>query len=109
MSKLLNEGDHVEVISSNSGYKGPGELVSIAYGSTWLVKIEKEEKTTIITVKSQHINKISEGASKRLRKESAKRESEDDDFSEMTPRERKKMEKQIRKEKKKQAMKSRGV
>lgn len=108
MAKLLNEGDRVEVTFSNSGYTGAGELISIAYGSTWLVKVDLPEKTTIITVKSQYINKLSDAAYRAKKKkdstEAPEGEGEEDEFSQMTPRERKRMEKQIKKEKKKQAM-----
>ncbi len=57
MHKLLNEDDLVHVTHSGCGYTGPGQLVSIAYGATWLVKVDIESHTTIITVKAQHIQK----------------------------------------------------
>jgi len=52
---LWNEDDLVEVRQSPSGYQGPGQLVSIAHGSTWLVRIEQHGSTRIITVKAQFL------------------------------------------------------
>jgi hypothetical protein len=34
------DGDAVEVNKSNSGYKGPGKLIGLAYGNVWLVQIQ---------------------------------------------------------------------
>lgn len=39
----FHEDDWVEVLSSNSNYKGPGQLLSPAYGNVWLVKIKRED------------------------------------------------------------------
>lgn len=109
MGKLLNEGDCVEVTFSNSGYTGPGELISIAYGTTWLVRVNVGERITIITVKSQYLEKISEAKAKRnaLLGDQSLEEAEEG-LEYLSPKERKKMEKQIRKEKKRQAMKGRN-
>ena len=41
----------VEVRKSKCGYKGIGEIVSVAYGSLWLVKISAEGFPPIITVR----------------------------------------------------------
>ena len=48
---LFQDGDKVEVRRSKQGYTGPGEIVSVAYGSTFLVKVEIEEKPTVILVR----------------------------------------------------------
>lgn len=58
--KLLNSGDQVQVRTSTSGYVGPGELVEIAYGITWLVKVERNGVPTIITVKATQLCKVGE-------------------------------------------------
>lgn len=60
MHKLLNEDDWVQVTSSNCGYVGPGQLIDIAYGVTWLVKVEKEGVETVIAVKAQHLKTLGE-------------------------------------------------
>ena len=98
MSKLLDEGDYIEVKFSNSGYTGPGELLGIAFGSTWLVKVPHGEKTKVISVKAQFIAKATDGLSKLvLQKSEEGSEDEGDDF--LTPKEKKRLE---RKERRKQ-------
>jgi hypothetical protein len=53
MAALLNENDWVEVKQSNCGYTGPGQLIALAHGSTWLVRIERDGASRIISVKAQ--------------------------------------------------------
>lgn len=61
--KLLNPGDCVEITYSKAGYKGPGELIGIAYGTHWLVKIPQEDgRNPLITVNAMHLNRTSEAA-----------------------------------------------
>jgi hypothetical protein len=38
--KPPKDGEAVEVNKSNSGYKGPGKLIGLAYGNVWLVRIQ---------------------------------------------------------------------
>lgn len=68
--KLLEEDDIVEVTTSKSGYKGPGRLVSQAFGSNWLVeKLNCELDTNrIIIVSALHLTKSSESGVERGKK-----------------------------------------
>lgn len=52
---IWNEDDWVEVKKSTCGYTGPGQLVSLAYGTTWLVRVEWKDQTRVITVKAQYL------------------------------------------------------
>jgi proline racemase len=73
--KLLNEGDCVEVTCSKSGYTGLGELVGIAYGTHWLVKIPPEAgRNSLITVNAVHITKISDAISREVKKDKKKKQ-----------------------------------
>jgi len=61
--KLLNEGDLVEVTASKCGYRGPGKLIGVAYGTHWLVQIPRDDgRNTVITVNAVHLNKTSSAA-----------------------------------------------
>lgn len=48
---MFKPEDRVHVNRSNSGYVGPGEIVEVAFGSFFLVKIEREEGNPIILVR----------------------------------------------------------
>ena len=39
----FHEDDWVEVLNSNSNYKGPGQLVSPVFGTSWLVKVNRTD------------------------------------------------------------------
>lgn len=56
MAALYNPGDLVYVKKSKSGYTGPGELVSIAFGSFWLVKkLEPDGKNLLCLVNAKDL------------------------------------------------------
>jgi hypothetical protein len=63
--KPPKDGDAVEVKKSNSGYRGPGKLIGLAYGSVWLIRIpvqsgdDKEEPVyKTITAKEENFTVI---------------------------------------------------
>ena len=49
---LFQPDDRVEVKKSSSGYTGPGQVVDVAFGINYLVRVERGEKTTVILVKA---------------------------------------------------------
>ena len=52
----FDEDDWVEVLSSNSNYKGPGKLLALAYGTTWLVKVDRQDGLPgVVTVREAHM------------------------------------------------------
>ena len=61
MKLVLNEGDGVEVTFSKAGYKGPGEVVGLAYGNNWMIKIPPVEgRNSLIAVNAVHLTRMSE-------------------------------------------------
>ena len=48
---MFKAEDRVHVNRSNSGYVGPGEIIEVAFGSYFLVKVERDEGNPIILVK----------------------------------------------------------
>lgn len=54
---MFNPDDLVEVLNSKRGYKGPGTVVGPAYGNHYLVKVQIQDKTTVITVRFQDLRK----------------------------------------------------
>lgn len=51
----LKTGTPVFVSYSNSGYTGPGVVIDIVYGSSYLIKIEGQTRSVIL-VQRQHLN-----------------------------------------------------
>jgi hypothetical protein len=51
----IKTGTSVYIIQSNSGYKGPGIVVGLAYAGSYLVKVENHSRP-IIVVQRQHLN-----------------------------------------------------
>lgn len=54
----LKEGTPVYIVKSNSGYIGEGVVIGIAFGNSYLVKINSEDKS-IILVQRHNLNPIS--------------------------------------------------
>lgn len=49
---LFQPDDRVEVRKSNSGFTGPGQIVDVAFGINYLVRVEREGRTTVILVRA---------------------------------------------------------
>jgi hypothetical protein len=89
--KLLEEGDLVEVTASKSGYRGPGQLIGIAYGTHWLVKVPRDDgRNTVITVNAMHLNKTSSASVKDPKKKNPHYDPKEafDETEEMLPQKR---------------------
>ena len=62
------EGDFVNVKHCKSGYQGPGVLIMKAFRNTWLVRIEVDEGVSVVTVKSQNLEKLSDLSNKKKKR-----------------------------------------
>lgn len=52
MEMLFHPGDRVQIRKSKRGYTGSGEIIDLAFGINFLVKVEIEGKETVILVRA---------------------------------------------------------